>query len=111
MDIHRGGGTPGSPLFTRYARAMIDSATGHGFTWSSISEAVRLSPDELRLAQFDNACFLGISRQIKLLMGDEFCGFTPAPCRIGTFGEMCARCVSAPPIGETLNRAFGLYAE
>jgi len=111
VDIERGGGTPSSPLFNRYASAMIDSATAHGFTWSSISEAVQLSPDELRLAQFDTACFLRISRQIKLLMGDEFCGFTLAPCSIGTFAEMCARCVSASTIGEALNRAFGLYAE
>jgi AraC-like DNA-binding protein len=103
--------TPSSPLFNRYARAMIDSATGHGFTWSSISEAVRLSTDELRFAQFDDECFLRISRHIKLLMGDEFCGLTPAPCRVGTFGEMCMRAVSAPTIGEALHRAFELYAE
>jgi AraC-like DNA-binding protein len=102
---------PSSALFNRYARAMIDSASGHGFAWSAISKAVRLRTDELRLAQFDNACFLRISRGIKLLMGDELCGFTPAPCRIGTFGEMCARAVSAPTIGEALHRAFGLYAE
>lgn len=100
-----------SPLLNRYASAMLDSAAGHGFTWSSISEAVQLSADALRSAQFDNACFLRISREIKLLMSDEFCGFTPAPCRIGTFSEMCGRAVSAPTVGEALRWAFDLYAE
>jgi AraC-like DNA-binding protein len=100
-----------SALLNRYARAMIDSAVGHGFTWSAISEAVQLGADELRSAQFDNASFFRISREIKLLMSDEFCGFTPAPCRIGTFGEMCRRAVSAPTVGEALRRAFDLYAE
>jgi AraC-like DNA-binding protein len=101
----------GSPLLNRYASAMIDSATGHGFTWSSISEAVQLSADELRSSQFDDACFVRISREIKLLMSDEFCGFTLAPCRIGTFSEMCERAVSAPTVGEALHWAFDLYAE
>jgi AraC-like DNA-binding protein len=100
-----------SALLNRYASAMIDSAAGHGFTWSSISEAVQLSADELHSVHFDNACFFRISREIKLLMSDEFCGFTAAPCRIGTFGEMCGRAVSAPTVGEALRRAFELYAE
>jgi AraC-like DNA-binding protein len=100
-----------SPLLNRYAAAMIESATGHGFTWSTISEVVQLSADELRSAQFDNSCFFRISREIKMLMADEFCGFTPAPCRIGTFGEMCGRAVSAPTVGEALRWAFDLYAE
>jgi AraC-like DNA-binding protein len=78
-----------STLLSRYADTMIRSATAHGFTWSSISEAVRLSADELRSAHFENASFYRLSREIKLLMGDEFCGFTPAPCPVGTFGNMC----------------------
>jgi AraC-like DNA-binding protein len=100
-----------SRLLNRYASAMIDSAAGHGFTWPSISAAVRLGSDELRSAQFDNASFFRISREIKVLMGDEFCGFTSAPCRVGTFGEMCGRAVSAPTVGEALRSAFDFYAE
>jgi AraC-like DNA-binding protein len=100
-----------SALLSRYAGTMIRSATAHGFTLSSISEAVSLSTDELRSAHFDNATFFRISREIKLLMNDEFCGFTQAPCRVGTFGDMCERVVAAPTVGEALRRAFDLYAE
>jgi AraC-like DNA-binding protein len=100
-----------SALFDRYAGAMIRSAAAHGFTWSSIATAVRLSQDELSRAQFDKASFCRISREVKLLMGDEFCGFTPAPCPVGTFYAMCARAASAPTVGEALHRAFGVYCE
>jgi AraC-like DNA-binding protein len=100
-----------SALLNRYAGAMIRSAAAHGFTWPSISEAVQLSTDELHSAHFDSASFCRISREIKLLMGDEFCGFTRAPCRIGTFAEMCERAVSASTVGEALHRAFETYAE
>src|SRR3984893_2022504 len=100
-----------SALLNRYAGAMIRSAAAHGFTWPSISEAVRLSADELHSAHFDNSTFCRISREIKVLMGDEFCGFTPAPCPIGTFGDMCERAVSAPTVGEALHRALEIYAE
>jgi len=100
-----------SALLNRYAGAMIRSAAAHGFSWPSISEAVQLSADELQSAHFDNASFCRISREIKLLMGDEFCGFTPAPCRIGTFEDMCERAVSAPTVGDGLQRAFEVYAE
>jgi AraC-like DNA-binding protein len=100
-----------SALLNRYADAMIRSAAAHGFTWPSISEAVRLSADELHSAHFDNAIFCRISREIKVLMGDEFCGFTSAPCPVGTFGDMCERAVSAPTVGDALHRAFEVYAE
>jgi AraC-like DNA-binding protein len=100
-----------SALLTRYAGTMIASALGHGVTWSSISAAVQLSAEQLRSAEYDNNCFLRISRQVKLLMSDEFCGFTHAPCRIGTFVEMCERALSALTVGEALESAFSVYAE
>jgi AraC-like DNA-binding protein len=100
-----------SALLNRYAGSMIRSAAAHGFTWPSIAEAVRLSADDLRSAHFDSASFYRISREIKLLMGDEFCGLTPAPCRVGTFGDMCERAVSGPTVGEALHLAFEFYAE
>jgi AraC-like DNA-binding protein len=100
-----------SALLNRYAGTMIRSAAAHGFTWSSIADAVQLSADELRSTEFDNASFCRISREVKLLMGDEFCGFTSAPCRVGTFSDMCTRAVSAPTVGDALSRAFQVYAE
>ena len=100
-----------SALLTRHASAMIRSAAAHGFAWSTISAAVQLTPEELQAERFDGNAFLRISREVKLLMSDEFCGFTAGRCPIGTFGEMCARAVTAPTIGEALQLAFEVYAE
>ena len=100
-----------STLLTRHASAMIRSAAAHGFPWSTISAAVQLTPEELRAERFDGNAFFRISREVKLLMSDEFCGFTAGRCPIGTFDEMCTRAVTAPTIGEALQFAFELYAE
>lgn len=100
-----------SAVLNRYAGAMIRSATARGFTSSSISKAVQLSPDELGSAHFDHVSFYRLSRELKQLMGDEFYGFTPAPCRIGTFDDVCERAVSEATVGDALYRAFEIYAE
>lgn len=90
---------------------MIRSAAEHGYSWSRISRAVQMSPEALRAERFDGAGFCRISRELKLLMDDEFCGLTATPCPVGTFTEMCERAVSAWSIGEALQLAFELYAE
>ena len=103
--------TASSTLLARHASAMIRSAAAHGFPWSTISAAVQLTPEDLRAERFDGNAFFRISREVKLLMSDEFCGFSAGRCPIGTFGEMCARAVTAPTIGKALQLAFELYAE
>jgi AraC-like DNA-binding protein len=90
---------------------MINSAVVHGISWSAIARATELSPEQLRSDRFSGSSFLRISREVKLLMSDEFCGFTRTPCRIGTFTQACERAAAAATVGEGLEGAFQLYAE
>lgn len=101
---------PTSALLSRHARAMIHSAAEHGYAWSDICDAVQLTPQQVQAAQFGGRDFRRISREIKLLMADEFCGFTRAPCPIGTFVDMCEHALRGETVGEALQRAFDLYA-
>src|SRR3546814_10067076 len=65
---------------------------------------------DLAQAPIDTQTFFRVSRNLKLLMADEFCGFTRSPCPIGTFEMMCEGTVSGGQLGATLQRAFAFYA-
>ncbi|MGH8429158.1 MAG: AraC family transcriptional regulator ligand-binding domain-containing protein, partial [Solimonas sp.] len=99
-------------LINRYARAMIDSAATHGYAVEAIGEAAAVPPAVLRdgLSQVDAATFCRLSRNLKLLMMDEFCGFTAQPCQVGSFARMCERALSGNSLGEALARSFRHYA-
>ncbi|HSW12129.1 MAG TPA: AraC family transcriptional regulator ligand-binding domain-containing protein [Solimonas sp.] len=99
-------------IISRYARAMIDSASAHGYTMETIGEAAELPPALLRegAPQFDAASFCRLSRNLKLLMMDEFCGFTAQPCAVGSFVRMCERGVTSNSLGEALAQSFRYYA-
>jgi len=99
-----------SGLLNRYARAMIDSAAAHGYPEEMIGQAVSLPATALReAAGFDSATFCRVSRNVKLMMMDEFCGLTADPCEVGSFVRMCDRAVTAGSLGEALARAFRYY--
>jgi len=102
----------GSTLIHRYARAMIDSAATHGYALETIGEAVDVPPAQLLdpAAPYDAATFCRLSRNLKILMMDEFCGFTAQPCAVGSFVRMCERGLSAGSLGEALARSFRYYA-
>lgn len=101
-----------SGLINRYARAIIDSAAAHGYAAETIGEAVAVPPAALRdgVSQFDAETFCRVSRNLKLLMMDEFCGFTAQPCQVGSFVRMCESARSSASLGEALARSFRYYA-
>ena len=80
-----------SGLINRFARAMIGNAASKGYHLEVICDALQLTPSMVRdrEARFDAETFCRISRNVKLLMDDEFCGFTTAPVRVGAFQRMC----------------------
>jgi len=100
-----------SGLIDRYARSMIDNAAARGYGYDTICRALDLAPDILH----DSRVRLGpdalcrISRNVKLMMADEFCGFTTSPCRVGTFELMCGMARRSGTLGEALQRAFRFY--
>jgi AraC-like DNA-binding protein len=91
---------------------MIGNAAAKGYHVEVISEALQLRPELVRdkSARFDQQTFCRISRNVKLLMDDEFCGFTTEPCRVGSFQHMCESALEGRTLGEALERAFGFYA-
>jgi AraC-like DNA-binding protein len=62
-------------------------------------------------ASFDAETFCRVSRNVKLLMDDEFCGFTTERCRIGAFQHMCESALQAKTLGEAYERAFDYYGQ
>jgi AraC-like DNA-binding protein len=98
-------------LIDRYARSMIGNAASKGYDYDTLSrsldlparrmvdEHARFGPDELRR----------ISRNLKLMMGDEFCGFTESPCRVGAFETMFGMTIRSGTLGAALRRAFCFY--
>ncbi|MDB5976456.1 MAG: hypothetical protein JWR07_3216 [Nevskia sp.] len=102
-----------SGLINRFARAMIGNATSKGYHVEVISDALQITPALVRDkgASFDTQTFCRISRNVKLLMDDEFCGFTTAPCRVGSFQHMCETALDSRTLGEALQRAFGFYGQ
>ncbi|NGY04876.1 AraC family transcriptional regulator [Solimonas terrae] len=99
-------------LISRYARTLIHSAEAKGYGETVICDAIPIARALLRdqAAPIDPGTFFRVSRNLKLLMADEFCGFTRAPCPIGTFEMMCEGTVSGGPLGPALQRAFAFYA-
>ncbi len=100
-----------SGLINRFARAMIGNAASRGYHVEVICDALQITPSAVRDqdARFDAQTFCRISRNVKLLMDDEFCGFTPAPCRVGAFQHMCETALDSATLGEALERAFAFY--
>ncbi|WP_051362020.1 AraC family transcriptional regulator [Solimonas soli] len=102
--------TPG--LIDRYARTLIRNAAARGYDEARICEAIPIAPALLHDARerIDAPTFLRVSRKLKLLMADEFCGFTRSPCPLGSFEMMCEGTVTGGVLGEALRRAFAFYA-
>lgn len=103
---------PAPGLINRYARTLIRSAARRGYGERTICEAIPIAPALLRDERepIDVQTFFRVSRNLKLLMADEFCGFTRSPCPLGTFEMMCEGTVTGGALGATLQRAFAFYA-
>lgn len=99
-------------LISRYARTLIHSAEAKGYGEAAICDAIPIARALLRdqAAPIDTPTFFRVSRNLKLLMADEFCGFTRSPCPIGTFEMMCEGTVTGGALGAALERAFAFYA-
>jgi AraC-like DNA-binding protein len=102
--------TPG--LINRYARTLIRNAEARGWREAVICDAIPIAPALLHDPHeaIDAPTFLRVSRNLKLLMADEFCGFTRTPCPLGSFEMMCEGTVTGGSLGEALRRAFAFYA-
>lgn len=99
-------------LINRYARAFIRAATARGYDYETVCRAVAIRPDGAPGAQqqFDPETLARISREVKLLMQDEFGGLTGGRCKIGAFELACELIVFSDTLEEALSKAFRFYA-
>jgi len=98
-------------LINRYANIFIRAAEAKGYDRSTIGRVVDLTPDAILGGQpaYGPRSLALISRNIKLLMGDEFCGLTQSRCKVGSFIMMGELTVLSTSLGEGLRRAFSFY--
>jgi AraC-like DNA-binding protein len=103
-------GTPN--LITRYARAMIHSATAHGHDMAELCAASGIDPAAIRpdVPAIGAGTFSRLNISIKRAMDDDFCGFTRTRCKHGSLPLVCESMVRDATLGEALRRAFRIYA-
>jgi AraC-like DNA-binding protein len=99
-------------LINRYAHAMIHRAAASGYDYDTVRReaSLRTQPGPGRQPVFSGEDLARISRHVKLLMRDEFCGFTRSPCKVGAFELMCELSLTSATLGEALQKAFRFYA-
>jgi AraC-like DNA-binding protein len=100
-------------LIDRYARAIIAGAIDRGFDLTEISRFAGIEIEAISgndLAVIPN--IIGVlSRSVKLMMNDEFCGFTANRCRLGSFYPFTFEAmIREDTLGEALERAFTFYS-
>lgn len=101
-----------SLLADRFAQVLIYTATARGFDINTIYKASGVSAAAHRAGEagYTPDELTKLSRHIKLLMQDEFCGLTPSSCKIGTFELACDLATSAATLGDALTKAFRFYS-
>lgn len=98
-------------LINRYARAFIRGALSRNYDPAAVSRAVGIPVGAISdiSYDFDPQTLACISREIKLLMQDEFCGLTATPCKIGAFALMCELIIFSDTLEDALRKAFRFY--
>lgn len=97
-------------LVDRYARVYIQAAINQGYDLTTIFERSGLASKALVRDTFDLADMLKLSRHVKLLLQDEFCGLTKSGCRVGAIELMVDIAASGATLKEALEKAFRFYA-
>jgi len=92
-------------LIDHYARAFLESAEAKGLTRAQLCP--EWTGDGERFGEHELAA---ISRNAKMLLGDEFGGLTAHPVPIGSLQLMCELTTLSRTLGDALSRAFRFYA-
>ncbi len=100
-----------SNLIAHYTGVLIDSAVTRGLALDELCRAANVPrsavPPQANIVTPET--FGRISRAVKATLNDEFCGFTPSPCRATTLPFIFDTIIREDTLGDALNRAFGLY--
>lgn len=99
-------------LINRYSRALISGAAAKGYDYASLCRSVQVQPE----AAFGTGLVFGpeamarLSREVKEMMQDDFCGLTSSRCRHGTTVEVWELILPSETLADALDRGFRLYA-
>jgi len=97
-------------MITRLARSLLDTAHEHGIDQVELCRTLDIPFDlDPQRKPIDAAAFARLSRNLKLMMQDEFCGMTPTRCKIGTYQLMLELLLTSRTLGEALGKAFRFY--
>lgn len=101
--------TPGD-FTNRFAYGLIHAALAKGYDFKTICRVSGIAPRIFPGAEFTSQELAKLSRHVKLLMQDEFCGLTSNRCKIGSFEMMCDIVTSAATLRRALDKGMRLYA-
>ena len=79
---------PAEQLVNRYAQIHIQAACSRGYDLQTIFDRSGVTPKNPSNALFSLGELIKLSRNVKLLLKDEFCGFTKSGCKPGAFEMM-----------------------
>lgn len=97
-------------LVDHYARVYIQTALNQGYDLKTVFEQSGLADKTLVHDSFDFADLVKLSRHVKLLLQDEFCGLTKSGCRVGAIELMVDLAASGTTLKDALEKAFRFYA-
>lgn len=102
---------PAIGLIDRYARSFIASALRQGYDLEVVCSAAGVKQEiyESQQALFGPEDLSRISRHVKRLMDDEFCGLARRRCRVGTLQLSMELILPSKSLEEALDKAFRFY--
>jgi AraC-like DNA-binding protein len=91
---------------------MLYGAEARGHSLVEICRAADVDPNAVgpEAPVISAEIFSRLSSTIKITLNDDFCGFTPHPCKSGSFRLVCDSMVREDTLGEALRRAFLIYS-
>ncbi|HEY3699661.1 MAG TPA: AraC family transcriptional regulator ligand-binding domain-containing protein [Spongiibacteraceae bacterium] len=97
-------------LVDRYARIYIQAANTRGYDLEAIFNCSDIRPKPITDAPFSLEELYKLSRNVKLLLKDEFCGLTRSRCKLGAIQMVVDFARSAPTLIDSLEKVFGFYS-
>lgn len=98
-------------MVNRFAQVLIRTAAAHGYDLPTIFKTSGVQPKNLAAkdTRFGPEELAKLSRHVKLLMQDEFCGLTKSGCKLGAFELMIDLAVSGATLADSMHKAFRFY--
>lgn len=101
---------PAEQIVNRYARKYIQAASSHGYDLETVLNHSGILSKKCAGNQFTLSELMKLSRNVKVLLQDEFFGLTQSGCKIGAYEMMVDIALSAPTLIDALRKVFRFYS-